>query len=388
MTTNYFSQALNFINDHEYKTTPQENLSKLIRKKFPHWPLPLIGLVCEQKELRLKASQKFKNASQMIFTRKGLEQSTSETISNFTASLFSKKSEALEVCSGIGGNSIGLKNNFENLTTVEPDPILNEVHKHNLHLYYPDNQIKRIHSELKCDHLKSYPCIFIDPDRRATGSRSNLLKDHSPDIKMILENCKENQEVIFKFSPMLNSSETVADFKYLYLADEMDLKQNLWYSQSLESIKINFVIHFANEVFSNQNYPVNTKLINKNECIFEMNSAIIKAGESFKVAQHFELEPLLNSQKHYIGAAKSIYPFATTWEVIAKETYHPKKITEFLKAQPFERFDFKPNGIDEKETKNLISKWGKGQGKAGTVFIFKNKDFKQIYLTNKISLNE
>lgn len=385
MTTNNFNQALDFINQSEFQNTPQAHLAKLIRKKFPDWPLPLIGLVCEQEELRKKAHKKFKNASQMIFTRKGLEQCTSEILSEFTAKMFVSNDEILEVCSGIGGNSIGLQGQFKTLTTIEPDPILNEIHAYNLNLYYPKIKINRIVSDLGAEHLQQFKTVFIDPDRRASGKRSISTEDHSPDIKMILDNINKGQEVILKLSPMLNASETEPGFHSLFLADEMELKQNLWLSQNLNQSNINFAIHFAGQIFNNLIYPKNTEINNANECLYEMNPAIIKAGESFAIAQKYDLEPLLNSNKYFMGTAKNIYPFANTWEVLAKDLYHPKKITDFLKAQPFERFDFKPIGLEEKETKALISKWGKGQGKAGTVFIFKNKDFKQIILANKIS---
>lgn len=387
MTENSFNQALDFINQGDFKNTPQAHIAKLIRKKFPEWPLPLIGLVSEQDELRKKACKKFQNASQMIFTRKGLEQCTSENLSNFTAKLFSGGGSILEVCSGIGGNSIGLQGQFNSLTTIEPDPFLNEIHKHNLNLYYPGNQIKRIISEWKAEHLHQFTAVFIDPDRRASGKRSFSIKDHSPDISMILNSCNANQEVIFKLSPMLNSSETEPGYKSLFIADEMELKQNLWLSQNLNANNINFAIYYAGCIFDNLNHPQNTEAPNSNECLYEFNPAIIKAGESLTIAQKYGLTPLLNSNKHFTGCLKNIYPFANTWEVLAKEPYHPKKITDFLKAQPFERFDFKPIGIEEKETKALISKWGKGQGKAGTVFIFKNKDFKQIIVANKITPN-
>lgn len=384
MTINNFTQALDFIIQSEYLQTPQAHLPKLIRKKFPNWPLPLIGLVSEQEELRKKAQKKFQHASQMIFTRKGLEQSTSEILSNFTAKLFSAKDTILEVCAGIGGNSIGLQSQCNAMITIEPEPILNEIQAHNINLYYPKNKTTRIISELKTEHLQLAPAVFIDPDRRASGKRSFSIEDHSPDIRMILDNCKEGQEIIFKLSPMLNASETEPGFKSLYVADEMELKQNLWLSQNINLSNINFSIHFAGGFFDNLNHPANIEIVDKKECLYEINPAIIKAGESFTIAEKYNLEPLLNSNKHFTGHAKSIYPFANTWEILAKETYHPKKITDFLKAQPFERFDFKPIGLEEKETKALISKWGKGQGKAGTVFIFKNKDFKQIILATKI----
>ena len=134
MENEFVLQAIDFLKNLSTQESLSNNLSKLIRKKFPHWPLPLIGLVSEQSELRKKALKKFRLSAQMLFTRKGLEQSTSEALALYTASLFKNTETILDVCSGIGGNTVGLQNKFNQVTTIEPDPILNAIHEHNLKL--------------------------------------------------------------------------------------------------------------------------------------------------------------------------------------------------------------------------------------------------------------
>ena len=372
------SQAVLFLSQLDPQETLDRNLSKLIRKTFPLWPIPLIGLVIEQSELRKKALKKFTLSSQMIFTRKGLEQSTSENLAIFTASLFKGTDEILDVCAGLGGNTIGLLKKFGKVTTVEPIALLNAIHEHNLKLYYPCIKINRIIATLDQNHLHNFPFLFIDPDRRMSGQKSYTISDHSPDINFILNNISLVKEVIIKLSPMVNADQTAAGFTSLYLADEMELKQNLWLGGSLKNTPITFAIQYEGKIFDSLHLPSYQVLLDNYECIYEMNPAIIKAGESTLFSEKFHLQPIADSPKHFIGQNQDLYPFANSWKIYLKEDFHLKNLTSLLNSLPFERFEIKPIGMEESEVKKLIRKWGKGQGQAATIFIFKKKDFKQI----------
>ena len=384
MEKQYISQAVAFLNSLSPQDAQASTLAKLIRKNFPEWPIPLVGLVTEQSELRKKAVKKFKHSQQMIFTRKGLEQSTSEELAIFTASLFKNSDQITDVCSGIGGNTIGMQYKFKKITTVEPDPLLNAIHEHNLNLYNPSLKIERQITELHAQDIQESPCVFIDPDRRATGNRSYSIEDHSPDIKFILDLNLTTKEIMIKLSPMLYADQTYAGFSSLFLADEMELKQNLWLGGSLKNTNKNFAIHYKGTIYDSSNLPEISTLDSGIECIYEMNPAIIKSETSFSIAKKYKLLPISGSAKHFVGKQQDLFPFASTWKILIQEPFHLKKITSLLQTLPFERFEIKPYGIEELETKKLISKWGKGLGKAGTVFIFKQKDFKQIIVGEKI----
>jgi hypothetical protein len=276
---------------------------------------------------------------------------------------------------------------FSSVSTIEPDTLLNAIHEHNLKLYHPTIKINRLISELKSIHLQEHPVVFIDPDRRATGKRSFSIEDHAPDIKLILDNCKSSKEIIIKLSPMMNADQTATGFSPLYLADEMELKQNLWLGGNIKDSPITFAILYNNKIFDSLHLPNHLNLADSGEYLYEVNPAIIKSGESFNFAQKYNLEPISEMYKTFIGRHQNLYPFANCWKIIAQEPFHPKKLTSLLQTLPFARFEIKPYGIEVEEINKLISKWGKGQGKAGTVFIFKQKDFKQVIVGEKVNLD-
>ena len=68
------------------------------------------ALTMEQAQLRIRARAKFIRASEMFFTRRGLEQATGRRIAKYKAGRFRKLKNVADVCCGIGGDLIKLAN--------------------------------------------------------------------------------------------------------------------------------------------------------------------------------------------------------------------------------------------------------------------------------------
>src|SRR5438067_1817483 len=71
-----------------------------LRKSHSVWET---SAAIELLELRSRAEAKFSRASEMYFTREGLEQSTGEAIARWRASFFPIGGTILDLCCGIGG---------------------------------------------------------------------------------------------------------------------------------------------------------------------------------------------------------------------------------------------------------------------------------------------
>ena len=66
------------------------------------------ALLMEQAQLRIRARKKFGLADKMFFTRRGLEQSTSEAIARYKATRFADLQSVADICCGIGGDLIAM----------------------------------------------------------------------------------------------------------------------------------------------------------------------------------------------------------------------------------------------------------------------------------------
>src|ERR1700733_5873338 len=72
------------------------------------YPADLVATAMAQRELRLGAEAKFSRAAQMLFTRAGYEQSSSEAVTRYRASRLGDASRIADLCCGIGGDLIAL----------------------------------------------------------------------------------------------------------------------------------------------------------------------------------------------------------------------------------------------------------------------------------------
>ena len=70
------------------------------------YPAGLVATAMAQRELRLAAEVKFSRAAEMLFTRAGYEQSSSEAIARYRAGRLGHASRIADLCCGIGGDLI------------------------------------------------------------------------------------------------------------------------------------------------------------------------------------------------------------------------------------------------------------------------------------------
>ena len=80
-------------------------LSESLRAAYP---AELVAAALTQQALRTAASAKFSRADQMLFTRAGLEQASSELTARHAAARFAGARVVADLCCGIGGNLVAL----------------------------------------------------------------------------------------------------------------------------------------------------------------------------------------------------------------------------------------------------------------------------------------
>src|SRR5215470_19535761 len=75
-------------------------LSAALRRDHP---ADLVAAALTQQALRLSPGAKFSRAGQMLFTRAGLEQSSSELTATHAAGRYARSRVVADLCCGIGG---------------------------------------------------------------------------------------------------------------------------------------------------------------------------------------------------------------------------------------------------------------------------------------------
>lgn len=187
-----------------------------VKKDFP----ALYRILSAQLELYPRAAKKlpeFTNAC-CYMTRKSYEQSSSEAIAAYRASLFSGNT-VLDLAGGLGIDDIALSKSFKNVISVDTDGGLNQLVEVNLARLNIGN-ITRVTAAAEDFVLKELNAdlVYIDADRRSStsGKRSVTLHDSKPDILRILNRLFEiSPAVLLKLSPLVDISYLIRTLKWV-----------------------------------------------------------------------------------------------------------------------------------------------------------------------------
>jgi SAM-dependent methyltransferase len=147
------------------------------------YPAELVALAMAQHELRLAAVAKFSRAAEMLFTRAGYEQSSSEAIARYRAARLAGArrgaGRVADLCCGIGGDLIALAGAGEVLA-VDRDEVHARLARHNATVYGQAGQVAAVVSDVREVRLAGVAAVFIDPARRAGPGAGAVSAGHAP----------------------------------------------------------------------------------------------------------------------------------------------------------------------------------------------------------------
>ena len=129
------------------------------------YPAGLVATAMAQRELRLAAEVKFSRAAEMLFTRAGYEQSSSEAIARYRAGRLGHASRIADLCCGIGGDLIALAA-ASDVVAVDRDETHARLALHNAAVYGRAEHVTAVVADVRDVSLAGIDAVFIDPARR------------------------------------------------------------------------------------------------------------------------------------------------------------------------------------------------------------------------------
>lgn len=176
------------------------------------------SLVTEQLEIYPRAKHKLPSFVNCwcYFTRKSYEQSSSEIVAKYKATLFPGKS-MLDLTGGLGVDDWAFSKNFDEVISIDKDVELNKLVRKNFGKLKAHN-IQRIDGDAY-DFIKKeqhYDLIFIDADRRPQSAEKRIssLSQSEPDILRLKQRLLEIGEIILlKLSPMLDLTAIIKELE-------------------------------------------------------------------------------------------------------------------------------------------------------------------------------
>jgi THUMP domain-like/RNA cap guanine-N2 methyltransferase len=203
------------------------------------YPADLVAAAMAQQDLRAAAGAKFSRAADMLFTRAGYEQSSSEAVAAHRAARLYGKSRVADLCCGIGGDLIALAA-ASDVLAVDRDEVHARLALHNAAVYGRADRVTALVSDVRDVSLAGLDAVFIDPARRAgaaTASAGTARRFRAGDSEPPLAWCTtlagQVEAVCVKAAPGIAREAVPSGWEAEFVAEGRDLKEAVLWSPAL-----------------------------------------------------------------------------------------------------------------------------------------------------------
>lgn len=208
------SRELEILLSEEFRAEVERNIGRSAESIALDRRVPNARLVATEVKYLQRAAKKLPTyyASRAILPSLAFEQSSSEECAAhkpFEGEL------AIDLTCGLGVDTLYLSKRFKKVISIEHNPTLATITRHNLQLMGAENvEVITGESEHFLSTLERADLIYADPDRRsAEGKKMVCLEDCSPNIAALLPQLKEKTDrLVVKLSPLFDIKEALVAF--------------------------------------------------------------------------------------------------------------------------------------------------------------------------------
>jgi SAM-dependent methyltransferase len=348
------------------------NTLPLLTKLREQYTAQQSGSAVTMARLRLKAVAKFgENASQMFFTKNALQQASHPLVRQYRAEKL-RDTRILDVCCGIGADSLAFAQNNNQVLGLDIDPLRIEIAQFNadvLGLGHVRFEIADVRDKIPND----YETIFFDPARRNdNGKRIFDVEKYIPPLSLI--NDWQAKQIIVKLSPGVNLSQ-LSDYDGMieFVSIKGDLKEATLRLDGHSSgtmatlITENGVHHWVSELQSPEH-----RLSEPRGWLIEPDASIIRAGLVQDMALAFDGHQLDESIAYFTTDSKPDTAWLRSWQIMDWLPFNLKKLRSYLRQRDIGKLTIKKRG-SPLEPEQLITKLKLNGKESCTIILTKYK---------------
>lgn len=190
---------------------------------------------------QVKGRLKFPRAHLMRFSREGLAQASSKYVAEYRTwkmrSTLGKIGRSLDICCGIGGDTIAMATRWK-VVAVEKDKDILEMARHNVNVYDLSEKVdfvqgdcvKLLDDKKFIDKVKDVDCIFFDPSRRCGEERTVKTEEYEPPLSFVEKLRTISPNICVKISPGTDQSRIEHDCDVEVVSYKGEVKEiMLWF---------------------------------------------------------------------------------------------------------------------------------------------------------------
>jgi hypothetical protein len=322
------------------------------------YPADLVAAATAQHELRLAARAKFSRAMQMLFTRAGYEQSSSELIARHRAARFDGTSRVADLCCGIGGDLIALAAGRAVLA-VDRDAAHARLALHNAAVYGVAGGVRACVADVRDIRLDGIGAVFIDPARRAGtrglsgGSQGGRPPWNGqrfpagvsePKLDWCLALAERVPAICVKAAPGLPAELIPAGWEAEFIADGRDLKEAVLWSPAIATApRRATVLPGGDTLVASPGEPV--PVGEPGEYLLDPSPAVTRAGLVADLARAvgaWQVDPRIA----FLSVRQEVTtPFARTLRVLDSAPWNEKQFARRLRELGVGAADLRRRGL-------------------------------------------
>ena len=347
-------------------------LAERLRREYP---ADLVALAMAQQELRRTAEAKFSRAKDMLFTRAGYEQSSSEAIARYRAARLTDagRTRIADLCCGIGGDLIALAAGAQVLA-VDRDETHARIALHNAAAYDEADRVTAVVADVRHVPLSGMDALFIDPARRsgaATSSAGDARRFRAGLSEPPLDWCAQLAETVHavcvKAAPGIPEELIPPGWEAEFIAEGRDLKEAVLWSPALASsppgaandtprratvLAATALGHEAHAATLLPHSGDPLPLREPGEYLLDPNPAVTRAGLVEDLARDIAGHPAggdiakIDPQIAFLTLDRPVAtPFARTLRVLHSAPWHEKQFAKRLRDLGIGAVDIRRRGL-------------------------------------------
>lgn len=303
--------------------------------------------VVEQVLLRRKGTEKFSQATKMLFVREALEQATQGTVAAHRANRFADFERVVDVGCSIGGDSLALAQAGPQVWGVDLDEVRLQFARHNARVYqlHPKMHFLQANGLHLPFGKTTFQAIFADPARRTErGKRTFNPKNYLPPLNILITQYAQHNLAI-KVAPGLDFAHVSPTAEIEVVSFKGEVKEMVLWFNALASPDVRRrATLLPDEVTLTDHLPATDAVAPLARYLYEPDGALIRAGLVGQVGATLGLHFIDEHIAYLSGDVAIESPLVKGYELEAILPLKIKAMNRYLQAEDIGRVNVKQRG--------------------------------------------
>lgn len=281
-------------------------------------------------ELRSRAQEKFSRATQMFFDREGLEMATREEVASYRAQRFSRCDTVLDLCCGIGGDTLALATQSRVIAVDENHLRLEMARMNGAAMGIDADRILFACADAAVFSARA-DAAFVDPARRQSGQRVRAVEAYHPPLSSLEELRRRIPLVAVKMAPGIRTQELPTDAEVEFISSAGQCREALVSFKPLARVRRRATVlpgphcleeDAANSAVADADAP--------GAYLHDPDPSVVRAGLVDRLATHLDAWKLDQGMAYLTSDTGTVSPFAQLFRVLWDIPFNLKNLKQRL----------------------------------------------------------